>query len=108
MLDSTSFDATPAITKGSAGDIRLLREINRLANMKIQLHRPAQRLCDIFSSMTQGDTVFLEGYTTNPGDADPRLKKISMGSYTRKNTRVWTIRSTEENGIKGVRVYRDA
>jgi hypothetical protein len=108
MLDSASFDSVPAITRGRAGDIRLLRDINRSANVQIPLQRPARRHCDIFNSMLIGDTVFLEGYTTNPGDADPRLKKISMGGYTRNNTRVWTIRSTEENGIKGVRVYREA
>lgn len=95
------------VKRARSGDIRLLVDVNGKANMRAKLKRPAQRLCDIFRPMNIGDSVFLEGYTSNYNDTDQRLKYLRTQGYSKNNSIVWTVRSTEENGIKGVRVYRE-
>lgn len=97
----------PAIRRARPGDIRLLEDVNSRANMRVRLKRNPQSLGQILGCLELGDSVFLEGYTANNNDADPRLKYMRTQGYTRGNTRVLTVRSTEENGIKGVRVYRE-
>ena len=98
----------PAIRRARPGDIRLLEDVNARANMRVKLRRGPASLGQILGRLEVGDSVFLEGYTGNHNDTDPRLKYMRTQSYTRNNTRVLTVRSTEENGIKGVRVYREA
>ena len=99
-------DAVP-VTRARSGAIRLLAEVNSCVNRRIKPRRSRQRLCDVFRDMQVGDSVFLEGYTSNHNDRDPSLKYMRTQSYTRGNTIVLTVRSTEENGVKGVRVYRE-
>jgi hypothetical protein len=89
------------------GDIRLLEDVNARANRRVRLRRTPHRMCDVLRELEIGESVFLEGYTANHNDADPRLKYMRTQGYTQNNTRVLTVRSTEENGIKGVRVYRE-
>lgn len=96
-----------AVFRKRPGEIRLLEEVNARANRRVRLRRPANRLCDVLGGLEIGESVFLEGYTSNHRDADPRLRYMRTQGYTRNNTRVLTVRSTEENGIKGVRVYRE-
>lgn len=98
----------PVLSQGKPGDIRLLEDVNAQANLRAKLRRSTMSLGRILGQLGVGDSVFLEGYTGNQRDADPRLKYMRTQSYTRNNTRVLTVRSTEENGIKGVRVYREA
>jgi hypothetical protein len=92
---------------GGAGEIRLLSELDAVVSPRARFARPPQRLCDVFRDLKLGDSVFLEGYTCNQNDQDPRLKYFRTQGYTRNNTIVLTVRSTEEQGIKGVRVYRE-
>ena len=89
------------------GEIRLLEEVNASTNRRMKPRRIQHRLCDVLRALEVGDSVFLEGYTSNHRDPDPQLKYMRTQGYTRNNTRVLTVRSTEENGIKGVRVYRE-
>ena len=95
------------ITRKRTQDIRLLEEVNSRANMRVKLQRTKHRLADIFRNMVVGDSVLLEGYTANCNDPDRRLRCLSMRGYSRNGELVWGMRSTEENGIKGVRVYRE-
>ena len=99
----------PAVSKGKPGDIRLLVEVNACANLRAnaKVKRNPWSLGRILGQLGVGDSVFLEGYTSNHRDPDPKLKYMRTQGYTRNNTRVLTVRSTEENGIKGVRVYRE-
>ena len=99
-------DDVPVI-RARSGAIRLLADVNSRVNRRIKPRRSKQRLVDIFRGMLIGDSVFLEGYTSNQNDRDPALKYMRTQSYTQGNTIVLTVRSTEENGIKGVRVYRE-
>jgi hypothetical protein len=91
----------------AVSEIRLLQEVNARADRRVRLRLNEQRLCDLLRPLRVGDSVFLEGYTANRNDADPRLKYMRTQSYTQNNTRVLTVRSTEEQGRKGVRVYRE-
>jgi hypothetical protein len=95
------------IKRAKPGDIRLLVDVNSKANMRVKLTRPKARLCDVFRNIQIGESVFLEGYTSNYVDPDTRLKYLRTQGYSKNNSIVWTVRSTEENGIKGVRVYRE-
>jgi hypothetical protein len=97
-----------SVKRATAGEIRLLVDVNHKADMRAKLKRTKERLCDVFRGMAVGDSVFLEGYTANCNDGDRRLKLLSMQGYSRNNSIVWGVRSTEEKGIKGVRVYRQA
>lgn len=87
------------------GNIRLLAEINAASDMRCKIDR-VHHLA-VIKRMQPGDSAFIPGYTANTGDRDRRLKLLSMQSFSKNNTLVWTIRSTEVNGIKGVRVYRE-
>jgi hypothetical protein len=95
---------SPRITRRTAGEINLLSEINQL--VKGSQPRPTQSLAYIYRSMQRGDSVFLPGYTAN--SRDRKLIKTSPAAYTRDKNWVWTVRSTVERGIKGLRVYRAA
>lgn len=95
------------ITRERTQQIQLLREINAQADMVSPIKR-SPKLGELFKLMQVGDSVFLAGYTANYADPDSRLKCLSMRSYSRKGNIVWGMRSTQENGIKGVRVYREA
>lgn len=88
------------------GDIRLLAEINASSDMRAKIDR-VHHLA-VIKRMQPGDSAFLPGYTANTNDRDRRLKLLTMNSLSKKNTLVWTIRSTEVSGIKGVKVYREA
>jgi hypothetical protein len=103
----TTRKGTLPVTKARPGDIRLLVDVNGKANMRAKLNRPKLRVCDVLRGVQIGESVFLEGYTGNYNDPDPRLKYLRTQGYSRNNSIVWTVRSTEENGIKGVRVYRE-
>ena len=95
---------SPRINRRTPGEISLLSEINRL--VKGAQPQRTQSLAYIYRSMRRGDSVFLPGYTSNPNDH--KLVRTSPAAYTRDKNWVWTVRSTVENGIKGLRVYRSA
>ena len=96
------------ISNGKAGDIFLLEDVNARSNMRVKILRESERPSQLFNRMSVGDQAFMPGYTANDRDGDRRLKLIKMGSYTRNGQLVWSIRSTENNGVKGVMVYREA
>lgn len=83
----------------------LLREINAAAEPCWFLH-PTRLVVD-WAGMKPGDSVFLPGYTCNSQDADMSMRHFGVRSgMSYANTKVWTFRSTVENGLKGVRVHR--
>ena len=95
-----------SICRKSVSRIRTLRDVNANANRRGPIRgRSKLPLGQILGQLEVGQSVFLEGYTANHRDEDPRLRYMRTQGYTRNNTRVLTVRSTEENGIKGVRVY---
>lgn len=87
--------------------IELLRNVNRSAAKPRPRFNYVPSDVISFDSMVPGESVFLPGFTTNAADRDPAVRRMSMSSYTKNNTRVWTVRSTVEKGVKGVRVYRN-
>ena len=95
------------INKAQAGAIQLLQEVNARADRRTTILRAGERPGQLFNRMGVGDSAFMPGYTANDNDSDKRLKLIKMGGYTRNGQRVWSIRSTQRNGIKGVAIYRE-
>lgn len=96
------------IQQARPGEIRLLTEVNAKSNRQGPIRgRSKSPLGQILGQLEVGQSVFLEGYTANHQDDDPRLRYMRTQSYTQRNTRVLTVRSTEEQGRKGVRVYRE-
>lgn len=98
----------PLFNKKRPSGIRLLVDVNANADPCARLNRSPMSLGKILGQLEVGDSVFLEGYTSNHNDTDSQLKYMRTQGYTRGNTRVLTVRSTEEDGRKGVRVYREA
>lgn len=98
----------PVIERGvPEGEIMLLREINARAR-RIWFQHPRRIEVD-WASMQPGESVFLPGYTANVADRDPAMRifgpRVGMSNA---NQKVWTVRSTVEDGVKGVRVHRVA
>ena len=89
------------------GNIKLRVEISGHVHGRQVRHRSGRNNRLPFHDMQPGDHVFLAGYTTDP-KKEPGLRKINMSAYNEGNTRVWTVRSTAENGLRGVRVFRTA
>jgi hypothetical protein len=89
------------------GTIKLRREIAVSVHGRQVRHQRGRNNRLPFRSMQPGDNVFLPGYTTDP-KKEPGLRRINMTPYNEGNTRVWTVRSTAENGLRGVRVFRIA
>jgi len=89
------------------GNIKLREEINVHVHGRQVRYRLGKNNRLPFNGMQPGDNVFLAGYTTDPAK-EPGLRKISMSRYNQSNTRVWTVRSTAEAGVRGVRVFRTA
>ena len=89
------------------GNIKLRSDISVMVKGRQVRHRRGRNNRLPFLSMQPGDNVFLAGYTTDP-KKEPGLRKINMTPYNENNTRVWTVRSTAENGQRGVRVFRVA
>lgn len=98
----------PTVSKGKPGDIRLLSDVNANADRRAKLNRSPLSVGTLLGRLGVGESLFLEGYTANYNDADPKLKYMRTQGYTKNNSIVLTVRSTEEHGIKGVRVYREA
>jgi hypothetical protein len=89
------------------GTIKLRREISVMVHGRQVHHRQGCNNSMPFAGMQPGDNVFLPGYTTDQ-KKEPNLRRINMSAYNENNTRVWTVRSTAENGLRGVRVFRVA
>lgn len=86
-------------------EIMLLREINATAQ-KVWFDHPPRLEVD-WANMRPGDSVFLPGYTCNADDHDMAMRSFGpRAGMSYANGKVWTFRSTVENGIKGVRVHR--
>jgi hypothetical protein len=89
------------------GNIKLREEIAVHVHGRQVRHRSGKNNRLPFSGMQPGDNVFLDGYTTDPVK-EPGLRQLNMSRYNAGNTRVWTVRSTAEAGVRGVRVFREA
>lgn len=89
------------------GNIKLREEIAVHVHGRQVRHRSGKNNRLPFLNMQPGDNVFLPGYTTDPAK-EPNLRQINMSRYNEGNTRVWTVRSTAEAGVRGVRVFREA
>lgn len=96
------------VTKARVGEIQLLSEVNARSHQRMKIMRVGERPIELFNRMEVGDSAFMPGYTANDNDKDRRLKLIKMGGYTKKGQLVWSIRSTQRRGVKGVAVYREA
>jgi hypothetical protein len=90
-----------------AGEIRLRTELATRAYQRDVRYNPLRNNRLPFKTMLVGDSTFLPGYTTDQYK-EPHLRKLSMHPYTENKTRVWTVRSTVERGVRGVRVFRVA
>jgi len=91
---------------GMDGPIRLLEEVNSKVTRR-ETYQPAPG--DVpWYEMKNGESVFLPNCTGNPFDPDPTMKHISTSGYSKKHSIVWTVRSTEEDGVKGLRIWRAA
>jgi hypothetical protein len=97
-----------SVRKARVGKIHLLAEVNAKSYQRMKIMRVGERPIELFNRMGVGDGAFMPGYTANDRDPDTRLKLIKMGGYTRKGQLVWSIRSTQRRGVKGVAVYREA
>jgi hypothetical protein len=88
-------------------------KINLRTNIEVRVHgrqvlyRVNKKNRLPFNSMQPGDNVFMPGYTTDPRK-EPGLRQLNMTRYNENNTKVWTVRSTADNGVRGVRVFRVA
>lgn len=91
---------------GPPGEIHLLREVN--SNRRLCRFVFDEELRIPWDEMQVGDSLFIPGYTTNNRDTDPDLRKVPLPKQTPNNPRLWTCRAVAENGLKGVRVYRES
>jgi hypothetical protein len=89
------------------GNIKLREEIAVHVHGRQVRHKSGKNNRLPFRNMQPGDNVFLPGYTTDLVK-EPKLRKINMTPYNEGNTWVWTVRSTAEAGVRGVRVFREA
>lgn len=89
------------------GNIKLREEIAVHVHGRQVRYRSGKNNRLPFNGMQPGDNVFLAGYTTDPRK-EPSLRRLNMSAYNDGNTRVWTVRSTAEAGVRGVRVFRTA
>lgn len=95
------------INKKTAGEIQTLKEINRRRNPQIRVIAANNSEVPWYQ-IAVGQSVFLPGRTCNRNDRDRRMRLFNVSGYSRNNSIVWTTRSTVENGVKGVRIYRTA
>jgi hypothetical protein len=90
-----------------AGEIKLRSNLARRAYRADVRYTPARNNRLPFKHMLVGDSTFLPGYTTDQRK-EPDLRQVNMSVYTENKSVVWTVRSTVEQGVRGVRVFRVA
>ena len=91
------------VTKRAVGDIELLADVKRKVTLVTFVHPVNHRPPLI--EMQPGDCLFLPGYSVH--DRFPGMKYLSLPTRINGKQPVWSVRTTQENGLRGVRVRRD-